>query len=122
MTIGNDQLEVFSSGTEAWEPSCRPPACLASSASRLVLGDLGPSGHLLEPVGPITLRDLRDDTMARCRALLDEGVDGIICETLTAVSVGGSCGIGPDYIRALGTFVDSGRWCVGAARQAHPGR
>jgi 5-methyltetrahydrofolate--homocysteine methyltransferase len=56
----------------------------AAGPSRLVLGDLGPTGQLLEPLGPVTRAELRADAMARCRALLEEGVDGIICETLTA--------------------------------------
>jgi 5-methyltetrahydrofolate--homocysteine methyltransferase len=56
----------------------------AAGAGRLVLGDLGPTGQLLEPLGPVTRAELLDDAIARCRALLDEGVDGIICETLTA--------------------------------------
>ena len=56
----------------------------AAGASGLVLGDLGPTGQLLVPLGPVTGDDLKADVTARCRALLDEGVDGIICETLTA--------------------------------------
>jgi 5-methyltetrahydrofolate--homocysteine methyltransferase len=56
----------------------------AAGRGRLVLGDLGPTGELLAPLGPITREDVRADVMARCRALLEEGVDGIICETLTA--------------------------------------
>ena len=56
----------------------------AAGAGRLVIGDLGPTGQLLEPLGPVTRAELREDATARCRTLLDEGVDGIICETLTA--------------------------------------
>ncbi|MFO7691962.1 MAG: homocysteine S-methyltransferase family protein [Vicinamibacterales bacterium] len=51
---------------------------------RLVLGDVGPSGQLLAPLGPITIDALKSDVRARCRALVEAGVDGIICETLTA--------------------------------------
>lgn len=58
----------------------------AAGAGRLVLGDLGPSGQLIEPLGSVTRDELRADASARCRALLDEGVDGIICETLTALN------------------------------------
>jgi 5-methyltetrahydrofolate--homocysteine methyltransferase len=57
----------------------------AAGPGRLVLGDLGPTGQLLKPLGAVTLRDLKADAVARCRALLEEGVDGIICETLTAI-------------------------------------
>jgi len=57
----------------------------AAGPARLVLGDLGPTGHLLEPLGPITRDGLRADAEQRVRALLEEGVDGIICETMTAI-------------------------------------
>ena len=56
----------------------------AAGPARLVLGDLGPTGQLLEPLGSVTLGALRADVTARCRALVEEGVDGVICETLTA--------------------------------------
>jgi 5-methyltetrahydrofolate--homocysteine methyltransferase len=57
----------------------------AAGPDIVVLGDLGPTGQLLEPLGPVTLDELRADAEVRARALLEEGVDGIICETLTAV-------------------------------------
>ena len=56
----------------------------ASGAGRWVLGDVGPAGQLLEPLGGLTRDALRADVSARCRALLAGGVDGIILETLTA--------------------------------------
>ena len=57
----------------------------AAGPGRLVLGDLGPAGQLLEPLGPVSRAALKADALARCRALVEEGVDGIICETLTAL-------------------------------------
>ena len=56
----------------------------AAGAGCAVLGDVGPTGQLLEPLGTLTRDALREDVSARCRALLAEGVDGIILETLTA--------------------------------------
>jgi len=56
----------------------------AAGPHRFVLGDLGPTGELLEPLGPVSRAELKADATARCHALLDEGIDGVICETLTA--------------------------------------
>jgi 5-methyltetrahydrofolate--homocysteine methyltransferase len=56
----------------------------AAGPHRFVLGDLGPTGELLEPLGPVSRAELKADATARCHALLEEGVDGVICETLTA--------------------------------------
>ena len=75
----------------------------AAGAGRLVLGDLGPTGQLLAPLGPITRDALRADVLARCRALLDEGVDGIICETLTAAD---------EAVVAVEAALDAGAPCV----------
>jgi 5-methyltetrahydrofolate--homocysteine methyltransferase len=65
----------------------RAAATLAREAAgpgRFVLGDVGPTGELLEPLGAMTREALRDDASARCRALVGGGVHGIILETLTA--------------------------------------
>ena len=56
----------------------------AAGPHRFVLGDLGPTGELLEPLGPVSRAELKADATARCHALLAEGIDGVICETLTA--------------------------------------
>lgn len=46
-----------------------------------VLGDLGPSGGLLEPVGTLSRREVREGFERQIRALRDAGVDGIVAET-----------------------------------------
>ncbi len=51
----------------------------------LVMGDVGPSGALLEPLGDLTLVEWKADVFRQTRALLDAGADGIIIETMTAV-------------------------------------
>jgi 5-methyltetrahydrofolate--homocysteine methyltransferase len=56
----------------------------AAGPHHFVLGDLGPTGELLEPLGPVSRAELKADATARCQALLEEGIDGVICETLTA--------------------------------------
>jgi 5-methyltetrahydrofolate--homocysteine methyltransferase len=75
----------------------------AAGAGRAVLGDVGPTGQLLEPLGPLTRDALRDDASARCRSLLDEGADGIILETLTAAD---------EAAVAVEAALDAGAPCV----------
>ena len=75
----------------------------AAGDGRLVLGDLGPTGQLLAPLGPVSREALRADVLARCRALLDEGVDGIICETLTAAD---------EAVVAVEAALEAGAPCV----------
>ena len=81
----------------------------AAGAGRVVLGDVGPTGQLLEPLGPMTRDALRDDASARCRVLLDGGADAIILETLTAadeatVAVEAALGAGAPCVIASFAF------------------
>jgi 5-methyltetrahydrofolate--homocysteine methyltransferase len=57
----------------------------ATPAGRWVLGDVGPTGALMEPLGDLTLAELRSGVERQVRALLDGGADGIIIETMTAL-------------------------------------
>lgn len=57
----------------------------AAGKGRYVLGEVGPSGQMLEPLGPLTPADLRADLAVRLEALLAAGVDGIISETMTDI-------------------------------------
>ena len=75
----------------------------AAGAGRAVLGDVGPTGQLLEPLGVISRDALREDASARCRALLAGGVDGIILETLTAAD---------EAAVAVEAALDAGARCV----------
>ena len=55
---------------------------------RLVAGSLGPTGHLTEPLGPLT-RDLAVATFAeQARALADGGVDLLVLETFFSLDEG----------------------------------
>jgi 5-methyltetrahydrofolate--homocysteine methyltransferase len=81
----------------------------AAGAGRAVLGDVGPTGQLLAPLGTLTRDALREDVSARCRALLAEGADGIILETLTAadeaeVTVEAALGAGAACVIASFSF------------------
>jgi 5-methyltetrahydrofolate--homocysteine methyltransferase len=57
----------------------------AAGEEKYVLGDIGPSGDFLEPLGTIKPSDLKDVFSEQAKALLAGGVDGFIIETMTAV-------------------------------------
>ena len=52
---------------------------------RLVLGDVGPSGELLAPLGDLTVDALHSGIVRQVRALMSGGADGVIIETMTAL-------------------------------------
>jgi len=57
----------------------------AAGPEKYVLGDIGPSGDFLEPLGTLKPDELRDAYARQAEALLAGGVDGFIIETVTAV-------------------------------------
>lgn len=57
----------------------------AAGEQKYVLGDIGPSGDFLEPLGMLQSDDLRKAFIEQAEALLSEGVDGFIIETMTAL-------------------------------------
>jgi len=57
----------------------------AAGEEKYVLGDIGPSGDFLEPLGALNPDELRDAFVAQAEALLAGGVDGFIIETMTAL-------------------------------------
>jgi 5-methyltetrahydrofolate--homocysteine methyltransferase len=63
----------------------------AAGSGRYVLGDIGPSGQLLEPLGPLSPADLRRDVSRRAAALVSAGVDGVLCETMTDLDEAVTC-------------------------------
>lgn len=56
----------------------------ATGREKYVLGDIGPSGDFLEPVGTLKAAQLRAAFAEQAKALLSGGVDGFIIETMTA--------------------------------------
>jgi len=60
-------------------------ARLAAGDEKYVLGDIGPSGDFLEPLGNIKPQDLKAAFAQQAQTLLDGGVDGFIIETMTAL-------------------------------------
>lgn len=57
----------------------------AVGAEGFVLGDVGPTGELVSPLGTRPEREFRDVFAAQVSALVDGGVDGILIETMTAI-------------------------------------
>lgn len=57
----------------------------AAGGRAVVLGDIGPCGRFLRPLGDVDPADLADAFLRQARALLDGGADGIIVETMSAI-------------------------------------
>lgn len=57
----------------------------AAGDDRYVLGDIGPCGDFLEPLGSVKADQLKLAFAQQAKALVDGGVDGIIIETMTAL-------------------------------------
>jgi 5-methyltetrahydrofolate--homocysteine methyltransferase len=57
----------------------------AAGEEKYVLGDIGPSGDFLEPLGTLKADELREAFAHQVRGLLAGGVDGFIIETMTAL-------------------------------------
>ncbi len=57
----------------------------AAGENKYVLGDIGPSGDFLEPVGTLKAQELKDAYVLQANALMDGGIDGFIIETMTAL-------------------------------------
>jgi 5-methyltetrahydrofolate--homocysteine methyltransferase len=57
----------------------------AAGSSVAVLGDIGPFGGFLKPLGDVEPGELEEAFTLQARALLEGGADGIIVETMTAV-------------------------------------
>ena len=57
----------------------------AAGEEKYVLGDIGPSGEFLEPLGSLKPEDLKRAVCVQAKALLAGGVDGFIIETMMAL-------------------------------------
>jgi len=57
----------------------------AAGEEKYVLGDIGPSGDFLDPLGSLKPDGLREAFIEQAEALLAGGVDGFIIETMTAL-------------------------------------
>ncbi len=52
----------------------------------LVFGDMGPTGQLIEPMGPLEEDDIIEAFMEQARALAEGGVDAFLIETMSDLS------------------------------------
>ncbi len=57
----------------------------AAGEDKYVLGDIGPSGDFLKPLGNLDAEELKDAFIEQAKALSAGGVDGFIIETETAL-------------------------------------
>ncbi|HUT29475.1 MAG TPA: homocysteine S-methyltransferase family protein [Sedimentisphaerales bacterium] len=57
----------------------------AAGNEKYVLGDIGPSGEFLAPLGTLKAEELKEAFAEQARGLLAGGVDGFIIETMTAL-------------------------------------
>jgi 5-methyltetrahydrofolate--homocysteine methyltransferase len=57
----------------------------AAGSAACVLGDIGPSGGFIRPLGDVDPAELEVEFTAQAAALLEGGADGIIVETMTAI-------------------------------------
>lgn len=75
--LGGDVARLCKAGAEV--------ARQAAGEDRYVLGDIGPSGDFLEPLGTLKAEDLKAAFVEQAMALVEAGVDGLIVETMTAI-------------------------------------
>lgn len=57
----------------------------AAGEEKYVLGDIGPSGDFLQPLGDLQAEQLREAFAEQTKSLFAGGVDGIIIETMTGL-------------------------------------
>jgi len=57
----------------------------AAGEDRYVLGDIGPTGDFLQPLGTLKADELKEAFADQAKGLRDGGVDGFIVETMTAL-------------------------------------
>jgi 5-methyltetrahydrofolate--homocysteine methyltransferase len=57
----------------------------ATGENKFVLGDIGPSGELLEPLGNVKAEQLKQAFTIQAQALVEASADGLIVETMTAL-------------------------------------
>ncbi|RPJ74874.1 MAG: homocysteine methyltransferase, partial [Acidobacteria bacterium] len=57
----------------------------AAGGRALVLGDIGPFGGFLRPLGEVDASDLEAEFVRQAAALLEGGADGIVIETMSAL-------------------------------------
>ncbi|MHC4619474.1 MAG: homocysteine S-methyltransferase family protein [Planctomycetota bacterium] len=77
----------------------------AAGEEKYVLGDIGPSGDFLQPLGVLEPAELRVAFSEQARALLEGGVDGFIIETMSALDEAAIAVEGVESVSDLPVFV-----------------
>ncbi len=99
LAAGSDLILTNSFGGNPWvlgrydlagdyERLNRDAAAIARQAAgreAIVIGDIGPCGQFLRPLGEVDPAELGEAFRRQSRALLDGGADGIIVETMSAI-------------------------------------
>ena len=75
----------FSDKVEEINTTAAQIARWAAGEEKYVLGDIGPSGDFLHPLGTVKPDECREAFAQQAEALLAGGVDGFIIETMTAL-------------------------------------
>lgn len=75
--LGEQVIAINKAGVEV--------ARRAATEGRYVLGDIGPSGDFLRPLGTLKADQLQDAFAEQAQALVDTGADGLVIETMTAL-------------------------------------
>ena len=57
---------------------------VAAEFDGYVFGDIGPSGHMMEPYGPVSEEEMYEAFFRQAQALVEGGVDALIVETMTS--------------------------------------
>jgi 5-methyltetrahydrofolate--homocysteine methyltransferase len=90
-TFGGNTFRLKEYGFENQAPLFnREAAKLAREAAdefdALVFGDIGPSGQMMEPYGPVTEEEMFDAFRRQARGLVEGGVDALFVETMTSAA------------------------------------
>jgi 5-methyltetrahydrofolate--homocysteine methyltransferase len=86
-TFGGSRLRLQREGLEGQVRAVNLAAArlarAAAGPSAFVLGDLGPTGQFLKPLGPLSLAEAQAAFAEQAAALAEGGVDGLVIETFS---------------------------------------
>jgi len=117
------KMKRFSLGEDTVEGIIREGVRIAREAAKgeaYILGDIGPTGEFLPPVGKASYGELYEAFLHQARIMVDSGVDGIILETFSDIlelkmAVRAVRDVSEDiFLIAHLTFDESGRTLTGS--------
>ncbi|HSJ53013.1 MAG TPA: homocysteine S-methyltransferase family protein [Anaerolineae bacterium] len=108
-TLGGTRFRLTHEGLEGRVPELnRRAAELARQAAgddAFVAGDMGSTGHLLAPLGPLTAAEAADGYAEQAAALVEGGVDFLLVETLSDLAEARAAVEGARRVTDLPIFV-----------------